>query len=126
MHIRDANGKTYPLERRMIVASAEDPEVVFAVPESRPGWCIVSRGNRFILTPLDPRAKIKVNGQNVQQRALKAGDEISVGEVSFTVSAARVQACEATQDNRSSVTRSSGMESLPTMLRRHVYRRSTR
>lgn len=74
----------------MIVVSAEDPDVVFAVPESRPGWCIVSRGNRFILTPLDPRAKIKVNGQPVQQRALKAGDEITVEDATYVVSAARV------------------------------------
>ncbi len=75
----------------MVVVSAEDPDVVFAVPEARPGWCIVSRGSRFILTPLDPRAKIKVNGQPVQQRALKAGDEITVGDALFVVSAARVQ-----------------------------------
>lgn len=75
----------------MVVVSAEDPDVVFAVPESRPGWCIVSRGNRFILTPLDPRAKIKVNGQSVQQRALKAGDEITVGDATYMVSAARVK-----------------------------------
>ncbi|MHC5020597.1 MAG: FHA domain-containing protein, partial [Planctomycetota bacterium] len=92
MHIRDANGKTYPLERRMVVVSGEDPEMVFAVPEPRPGWCIVSRGTRFILTPLDPRLKVLVNGQNVQQRALKAGDEITVGGVAYTVSAARVKA----------------------------------
>ena len=94
MLVRDlTSGKIVGLDRRVTVGSAASPDVLFAIPEEHPGWCVVPRANRYVLTVLDPRAKVRLNGQPVDgQKTLKAGDEITVGERSFRVEAEKVLA----------------------------------
>lgn len=94
MLVRDlTSGKIVGLDRRVTVGSAASPDVLFAIPEEHPAWCVVPRANRYVLTVLDPRAKVRLNGQPVDgQKTLKVGDEITVGERSFRVEAEKVLA----------------------------------
>ncbi|QKK03216.1 MAG: FHA domain-containing protein [Pseudomonadota bacterium] len=76
-------GQTFPLEQDTSIGSADDADIRLDDLMGR-HLRIVYDGDTLML---EPAGKVWVNGEPVQRRPLKSGDEIRVGEHRFVLQA---------------------------------------
>ena len=69
-----------PVGQRTVVGAHDLCQLKIADAAAWPTHCIVSaKGRTGFVMALDPKALVTVNGQAVEQRAVKAGDRIGIG-----------------------------------------------
>ncbi|MHC5018514.1 MAG: FHA domain-containing protein [Planctomycetota bacterium] len=78
--------KTYPLTKKTVVGSESSADIHLEGEEIKPTHCILTAaGSRVMLMVLDPSAVVEVNGEKALQKALKAGDVLTIGGAELTL-----------------------------------------
>ncbi|MHC5020251.1 MAG: FHA domain-containing protein [Planctomycetota bacterium] len=87
------------LTKKTVIGSHELADFVIAGAEGHsdvwPTHCVISKaGSKFLLMALDPHAEVLVNGDIMQQGAVKLGDVITIGGFEITVEEAHTEVGE--------------------------------
>lgn len=84
------------LTKKTVIGSHELADFVIAGADGHPDvWpthCVISKaGSKFLLMALDPKAEVLLNGNPVQQAAVKLSDVITIGGFAIEVEAAHTE-----------------------------------
>ncbi len=86
--LKNEQGREFPLEKAQTIIGSADGVDIFVAGGDQPSFdaIIVQSDGKLTLTKTNPLSSVLVNGQDVLTHELKSSDQVSIRNISFTLS----------------------------------------